>query len=150
MWLVVVAKSVSWLGDEAALVAMTLRLQSQGHGAGAVAALLIANLLPIVLLSGVVGRLLDRRDNRSLLIVSSLAQAAVCTVLAFTSTPWAILVLVAVLGGGQAINAATWQALAASRPAPPSPAWSRRRWADCSPVGTAPASRCCSMPPRSW
>ncbi len=111
MWLVVVAKSVSWLGDEAALVAMTLRLQSQGHGAGAVAALLIANLLPIVLLSGVVGRLLDRRDNRSLLIGSSLAQAAVCTVLAFTSTPWAILGLVALLGAGQAINAATWQAL---------------------------------------
>jgi MFS family permease len=111
MWLVVIAKSVSWLGDEVALVAMTLRLQSQGHGAGAVAALLIANLVPIVALSGPVGRLLDRRDNRSLLIASSLFQAAVCTVLAFASAPLAILGLVAVLGAGQALNAATWQAL---------------------------------------
>lgn len=111
MWLVVVAKSVSWLGDEVALVAMTLRLQAGGHGAAAVAALLIANLLPIVLLSGVVGRLLDRRDNRSLLIASSVVQASVCSVLAFTSAPWAVLGLVAALGAGQAINAAAWQAL---------------------------------------
>lgn len=111
MWLVVGAKSVSWLGDVVAEVALVLRLQSQGHGAGAVAALLIANLVPIVLLSGVVGRLLDRRDNRTLLIVSSLGQAAVCTVLAFASDPAALLALVAALGVGQAVNGATWQAL---------------------------------------
>ena len=111
LWLVVIARSVSWLGDEVALVAMTLRLQSTGHGAGAVAALLIANLLPLLLLSGVVGRLLDRRDNRMLLIGSSLAQAAVCSVLAFTSPTWAVLGLVALLGAGQSINGATWQAL---------------------------------------
>jgi MFS family permease len=110
-WLVVGAKSVSWLGDEAALVAMTLRLQSSGHGAGAVAALLIANLVPVALLSGVVGRLLDRRDNRSLLIVSSAAQAVVCVVLAFAGSTWAVLGLVALLGVGQAVNGATWQAL---------------------------------------
>jgi MFS family permease len=111
---VVVAKSLSWLGDLVAEVALVLRLQSHGSGAGAVAALLIANALPIVLLSGVVGRIVDRFDNRRLLVASSLAQAAVCAVLAnVTATPF-LLALVAVLGAGQSVNAACWQTLLAT------------------------------------
>jgi MFS family permease len=79
-----------------------------------VAALLIANALPIVLLSGVVGRLVDRFDNQRLLVTSSLGQAAVCAVLAdVTGTP-TLLALVAVLGAGQAVNAACWQATLAT------------------------------------
>jgi MFS family permease len=109
--LVVGAKSVSWLGDEVAMVALILLLQSQGRGAMAVAALLIANAVPMVLLSGVVGRIVDRYDNRALLIGSSLAQAALCTVLAFVSAQAAVLVLVALLGAGQCVNSATWSAL---------------------------------------
>ena len=35
--LVVSAKSVSWFGDEVAMVALTLQLQSSGRGAMAVA-----------------------------------------------------------------------------------------------------------------
>jgi MFS family permease len=111
---VVVAKSLSWLGDLVAEVALVLRLQSHGAGASAVAALLIANALPIVLLSGVVGRMVDRFDNRRLLVASSAGQAAVCAVLAnVTATP-TLLVLVAVLGAGQAINAACWQTMLAT------------------------------------
>jgi MFS family permease len=109
--LVVTAKSVSWLGDEVALVALTLLLQASGRGAIAIAELLIANALPMVLLSGVVGRIVDRFDNRALLIGSSLTQAALCTLLAFASAPTAVLVLVALLGAGQAVNSATWTAL---------------------------------------
>jgi MFS family permease len=111
---VVVAKSLSWLGDLVAEVALVLRLQAHGSGASAVAALLIANALPIVLLSGVVGRLVDRFDNQRLLVTSSLGQAAVCAVLAdVTGTP-TLLALVAVLGAGQAVNAACWQATLAT------------------------------------
>src|SRR5690348_2906780 len=103
---VIVAKSLSWLGDLVAEVALVLRLQTHGAGASAVAALLIANALPIVLLSGVVGRLVDRFDNQRLLVASSFGQALVCAVLAnVTATP-ALLALVAVLGAGQAVNAA--------------------------------------------
>ncbi len=109
--IVIAAKAVSLLGDEVATVALVLRLQSEGAGAGAVAALLIANLAPIVLLTGVVGRLVDRRDNRSLLLVSSAAQAVVCAALAFTTGTAVPLALVALLGVGQAVNGATWQAL---------------------------------------
>ena len=111
---VIVAKSLSWLGDLVAEVALVLRLQTHGAGASAVAALLIANALPIVLLSGVVGRLVDRFDNQRLLVASSFGQALVCAVLAnVTATP-ALLALVAVLGAGQAVNAACWQTMLAT------------------------------------
>jgi MFS family permease len=111
---VVVAKSVSWLGDMLAEVALVLRLQSHGAGAGAVAALLMANALPIVLLSGVVGRVVDRWDNRRLLVASSLAQAVVCAVVAFVTPTPGVLALVALLGAGQAVNSACWQSLLAT------------------------------------
>jgi MFS family permease len=109
--LVAAAKSVSWLGDSVAMVALTLQLQSDGRGAGGIAALLVANALPMVLLSGLVGRVVDRVDNRMLLVASSLTQALVCTVLAFVSSPAAVLVLVALLGAGQCVNSASWQAM---------------------------------------
>jgi MFS family permease len=110
--LIATAKAVSWLGDEVALLAVVLHAQGAGRGAGTVAALLIANTLPLVLLSGVVGRLVDRYDNRRLLAGSGLAQAALCTALAFTaSSPAAVLVLLALIGAGQSVNAATWSAL---------------------------------------
>src|ERR1700709_1282022 len=92
--LVVGAKAVSLLGDEVATLALVLRLQSQGAGAAAIAGLLMANLVPIVALSGGVGRLVDRRDKRRLLVFSSVAQAVVCVVLATVSDRTAVLALV--------------------------------------------------------
>jgi MFS family permease len=112
------AKAISFLGDEMAAVALVLRLQSHGAGAGAVATLLIANLAPIVLLTGVAGRLVDRRDNRHLLLASSAVQGVLCLALAVVSSTPAVLGLVALLGAGQAVNAATWQALLPSLVAP--------------------------------
>ena len=87
LWIAVGARAVSLLGDEVAMVALVLRLQAHGGGAMAVAGLMIANLTPIVLLTGVAGRLVDRRDNRTLLVTAGLAQAAVCSVLAFVDGP---------------------------------------------------------------
>jgi MFS family permease len=111
LWWVVLARAISFFGDEIATFALLVRLQERGAGAGAVAALLIANLAPMVLLTGAVGRLVDRRDSRTLLVASSLAQGATCAVLAAVNSSAAVLVLVAALGAGQAVNAATWQAL---------------------------------------
>lgn len=108
------AQSLSWLGDEVATVALLLRLQSHGHGAGSVATLLIANALPIVALSGVVGRLVDRYDNRRLLVASGLLQAGVCAAVASVSSVPAVLGLVALLGAGQAVNGTCWRALLAT------------------------------------
>lgn len=109
--LVVWARAISFFGDMAATFALVLRMQAHGAGAGAVAVLLIADLAPIALLTGVAGRLVDRYDNRRLLLATSLAQAGVCAVLVTVTAPGAVLALVALLGAGQAINLATWQAL---------------------------------------
>ncbi|MEP7179770.1 MAG: MFS transporter [Pseudonocardiales bacterium] len=111
LWLIVLAKSVSLLGDEVAAVALILRLQSHGAQPTAIAALLIAAMLPLLLLAGVVGRVVDRFDSRMLLVGSSLSQGALCVLLAYTTSTGAVLALVAALGAGQAVNGATWQAL---------------------------------------
>ncbi|MGI8665653.1 MAG: MFS transporter [Jatrophihabitans sp.] len=111
LYLAVAARALSLLGDEVALVALLLRAQAGGGGAWPVAELLLAGLLPLMLLAPLVGRLVDRTDSRRLLLVSSVAQLACCLVLAYRSDLPSTLLLVAGLGAGQAVNAATWQAL---------------------------------------
>jgi hypothetical protein len=161
--LVLVAKTASLLGDEIAAVTLVLRLQAHGAGTGAIAALLGAALLPIVLLAPVVGRLVDGHDSRVLLVISSLIQAALCAVLVWqTSTP-AILVLVAALGAGQAVNSATWQALlpaiagpdglprsGSTRPRTRSRRSRRRPRPDCWSVTSAAGCRCWWTPRATW
>lgn len=105
------ARAVSLLGDEMAAIALLLRWQSHGGGAPQIALLLVAAMLPIVVLAPVAGRAADRYDSRLLLVSASLAQAAACAVLVFSTTPVAVLVLVAALAAGQAFTATTWQAL---------------------------------------
>ena len=109
--LAVAAKALSFFGDQVAAVALMLRLQSAGAGPGAVAALLMAALAPIALLSGPAGRLADRYGSRPLLATSGTAQCVVCSALVFASGPAATLALVALLGVGQAVNGATWSGL---------------------------------------
>ena len=76
-----------------------------------IALLLVAAMLPIVILAPVAGRPADRCDSRLLLVSASLAQAAACAVLVFTTAPVAVLALVAALAAGQAFTGTTWQAL---------------------------------------
>jgi MFS family permease len=111
LWVSVIARAVSLLGDEAALIALTLRMHDAGGGAGAVAALFVAGMLPLVACAPLAGRLVDRYDSRQLLVWSGLAQATLCVVLAGTHAVPLSLALVAALGVGQAVNGATWQAL---------------------------------------
>ena len=103
------ARSVSLFGDEVATFALVLRVRPSGPWA--VAAMLMANLVPIVVLSGVVGRLIDRVDNRVLLAGACAAQLVVCVALAAVGSPVPSIVLVGLLGVGQAVTGATWQAL---------------------------------------
>lgn len=114
LWIAVLAKAVSFFGDQVATIALLLRLQDAGGSAIAVAGLLMASLAPIVLLSPVAGRLVDRCGSRVLLATSGALQAALCTGLVFVSGTPATLALVALLGAGQAVNGATWQALVPS------------------------------------
>ena len=60
---------------------------------------------PIVLLAGIAGRLVDRVENRRLLIGISLAQAAATSLLLVADSAAALLLLTAVIGAGLAIVA---------------------------------------------
>jgi MFS family permease len=84
--------TVSTIGDSAALVAILLELR--GHGVGWVSAALAADLVPFVLFASYGGRLVDRVDNRRLLVLSLVAQGAVVVPLAFVRTAWLVVALV--------------------------------------------------------
>ena len=111
LWIAVLARAISLLGDEAALVALTLRLHDGGSGAWSIAVLFAAGMVPLVVLAPLAGAIVDRYDSRRLLVWSGIGQAVLCAALAQTHTLPALLVLVAALGAGQAVNGATWQAL---------------------------------------
>ncbi|HEY3629475.1 MAG TPA: MFS transporter [Jatrophihabitantaceae bacterium] len=111
LWITILARSISLLGDEAAVVALTLRLHDSGGGTAAIAALFIAGALPLVVCAPLAGRLVDRYDSRVLLVWSGTAQALACTALAYVHSLPTVLVLVAALGVGQSVNGATWAAL---------------------------------------
>ena len=123
--LAISAKGISFFGDMVATVALTFRVAP--HGAVAVAALLAGNLLPIVLLSGVAGRLADSVDERLLLVVTGGAQALLCGALVVAPGLVTVYVLVALLGAGQAVNGATWQAVVPALAPPGRLAWALSR-----------------------
>jgi MFS family permease len=92
---------------------LVLVLQEAGHGGTAVSALWVAASLPLAVLAPIAGRIADRFDSRTILIVAGLAQALVCLTLATvgTDSPALVVGLVAVLACGLAIVQPTMSAL---------------------------------------
>jgi MFS family permease len=84
--------SVSTAGDSAAVVAILLELR--GAGVGWVSAALGAVLVPFVIFASLAGRLVDRIDNRRLLVAALALQGAAVLPLAFVRQPWIIVALV--------------------------------------------------------
>lgn len=107
----VVGRVVSGFGDEMALVALTLRLQSEGAHPYEVGLLLAAGVLPVLLMARPVGRLVDSHDSRRLLVFGGAVEVAVTIPLAFLHAIVPIVLLVGVLGAAAALTAATWSAL---------------------------------------
>ena len=103
--LVTGAVGLSALGDFFALVPLALYLERETGSALVVAALFFALWSPAIFLAGPAGLLADRFDPRRVLVVASLAQAAVAVVLAFAGSPAAVLALAVALGAGSAISA---------------------------------------------
>ena len=102
-------RAVSFLGDEVATLAIAFRAKDH-YGHLGVAAILIANALPLVLLSAHAGFLVDRFRTKPVLIITTLLQAAVCFALAVS--PAAFLIpLVVLLACGTAVATPAWQAL---------------------------------------
>lgn len=96
-WLLLATLILSTIGDEITLITLMFRTAGDG-GALAVPLLLIAQLVPGILAAPHIGRLTDRRDAAMLLILASLAQAAVVAALAFTTSLPLTLMGAAILG----------------------------------------------------
>jgi MFS family permease len=99
------AAGLSALGDFMAVFPLILHVQQHTGSAFAVSALIFALWGPVVLMAGVAGAIVDRFENRLILIASSLAQAAVVTaMLSAVDSLWALLPLMTLLGCGVALS----------------------------------------------
>jgi MFS family permease len=104
--LLVGAVGLSALGDVLLWVLLAVHVAGTVESAWAVSALFVCLWGPVVLLGGTAGRLVDRHENRRLLIAVSLAQAAVVVAMVCaTGSPAALLVLCGLLGAGAAVSA---------------------------------------------
>ena len=101
MSLLVAGVAVSTAGDAAALTALSVHLSA--GGAGWVAALLAAELVPVVVLAPITGRLVDRTENRRLAVLALTGQALVALPLALAGARWLSLLLFAVLSAFVAV-----------------------------------------------
>ena len=99
------AAGLSALGDFLAMIPLVLHVQQRTGSTFAVSAIFIALWGPVVLGAGLAGTIVDRFENRALLIGVSFAQAAVVVAIALSvDTLWAVLPLTALLGFGVAVS----------------------------------------------
>jgi MFS family permease len=99
------AAGLSALGDFLAIIPLVLHVQQRTGSTLAVSAVFFALWGPVVLGAGLAGAIVDRFENRALLVGVSFAQAAVVVAIAlFVGSLWAVLPLVALLGFGVAVS----------------------------------------------
>ena len=88
----------SGFGTYLAAIALTVHVYDLTGSGSWVAALLVVDFLPIILIGLTLGPLVDRLSRRGLMIGSDLVRLAVFCVLPFTSSPSVIVALAAVAG----------------------------------------------------
>lgn len=99
------AAGLSALGDFMAIFPLILHVQQRTGSAFAVSALIFALWGPVVLAAGLAGTIVDRFENRRILIAVSLVQAAVvAAMLAGVDSLWVLLPLMVLLGCGVAVS----------------------------------------------
>ena len=101
--LLVAASALSSLGDELALIALTIKVANLTDSGWAVAALLLAGLLPLVIFAPAAGVIVDNYETTRTLSVASGFQAAAALGLAFASGLPGILLLAFLLGSATAV-----------------------------------------------
>jgi MFS family permease len=101
--LLVAASALSSLGDELALIALTIKVANLTDSGWAVAALLLAGLLPLVIFAPAAGVIVDNYETTRTLSVASGFQAIAALALAFVSGLPAILLLAFLLGTATAV-----------------------------------------------
>ncbi|MEX0985533.1 MAG: MFS transporter [Actinomycetota bacterium] len=108
------AMGLSAFGDELAITALLIKVAEvhggvslggvgEGEGGPAVAALLVAGVLPQVVLAPFAGWLVDRTESSRALRFASVVQASLATALAFADGFLAILFLVFLLGAAASV-----------------------------------------------
>jgi MFS family permease len=99
------AAGLSALGDYMAVIPLIMHVQQHTGSAYAVSALVFALWGPVLLAAGLAGAIVDRFENRMVLIVVSFAQAAIVAgMVAGADELWALLPLMALLGFGVAVS----------------------------------------------
>src|SRR4051812_26854655 len=102
--LLAASAGLSALGDFLAMIPLILHVQERTGSTFAVSAVFFALWGPVVLGAGLAGAIVDRYENRALLVGISIAQAAVAVALAASvDTLWLVLPLVALLGVGASV-----------------------------------------------
>ena len=96
--LLFLATAGSSVGTYVAATALTLDIQSRTDSGVWIAALLVADFLPIVVIGFLLGPLVDRLSRRRLMIGSDLARFAIFAALPFADSAGAIVALAAVAG----------------------------------------------------
>jgi MFS family permease len=96
--LIFIAYGTTHVGDDLAIVALTLRVEELTDSGLLVAALLIADLVPRLLFAPLGGLLVDRLETVRLLVVASILQAGLAAALAFVEAVPGILALSFLLG----------------------------------------------------
>ncbi|MEU3653978.1 MFS transporter [Streptomyces sp. NPDC032161] len=94
---------LSAMGDQMALVALTIRLHDQGRSGLAISALVIAGVLPLVVVGPLAAPLVDRVESGRLIVVVTALQAVIALGLAFVTDVVASIGLLALLGVGPAV-----------------------------------------------
>ena len=97
------ATGLSSLGDELAIIALTIRVFDLTRSGPIVSVLLVVTLLPLVLAAPVAGLLVDRHGPKRVLVLASLVQAGLALALAFANAVPVIVVLSFALGTGFAV-----------------------------------------------
>jgi MFS family permease len=102
--LLALSNGLSSLGDELALVALTIKVFELSDGSGiAVAAVLLAGIVPLVVFAPFAGLIVDRTETTGTLALASVAQALIAVGLAFAEPVWLVVALSFLLGSAASI-----------------------------------------------
>ena len=97
------ATGLSAAGDMVAVITLALKVHELTGSAFAVSAVFASTMVPVVAMAPLAGRIADRFASTRVLLLASLAQAALAVALAFAGDLASILALTALLTAGAAI-----------------------------------------------
>jgi MFS family permease len=102
--LLTLSTGLSSLGDELALIALTIKVATLTDSGWAVAALLLCGLSPLVIFAPSAGVIVDNFETRRSLAIATAIQAALAVGLAFSNELSMILMLTFLLGTASAVE----------------------------------------------